>query len=79
MNKQDALQTAKNCLPENADAIGIQPYFWANFQLIGNFGEITITNYFLLKLVFADIVLWICFTVSACISVDLQAKKVSYP
>lgn len=49
MNKQDALQTAKIAYLKNADAIGIQPYFWANFQLIGNFSEITIAPTFFVK------------------------------
>lgn len=48
-SKQEALQLAKIAYLKNTDAIGIQPYFWANFQLFGNDSEITVAPIFLAR------------------------------
>jgi len=44
--KEDALRHAKIDYIENTDAIGAQPFFWANYSLITDDSEINISNGF---------------------------------
>lgn len=48
-SKQAALQSAKINYLKNTDAIGVQPFYWANFQLYGDSSAIQISPHFLVQ------------------------------
>ncbi len=48
-SKAEALRAAKLYYLKNADAIGIQPFFWSNFYLYGDDTDVTLKTPFLVK------------------------------
>jgi CHAT domain-containing protein len=61
-SKQEALRLAKIHFLHNADAIGAQPYFWANYSLYGDETELKIRREFLARAWWAPVlILSLCY------------------
>jgi hypothetical protein len=77
--KQEALQLAKIAYLKNTDAIGIQPYFWANFQLFGNDSEITVApNFFVRNWYLPILLLMLVFISLLALRKFYKSKKYAY-
>jgi CHAT domain-containing protein len=55
--KQQALRLAKIKYLKETDAIGSQPFYWANFTLYSDKTEIRLNNYFSIKFLFISLLL----------------------
>lgn len=77
--KQEALQLAKIAYLKNTDAIGIQPYFWANFQLFGNDSKITVApNFFVRNWYLPILLLMLVFISLLALRKFYKSKKYAY-
>lgn len=72
--KSEALQSAKINYIRNADAIGSQPFYWANYTLYGNSHPIHLSSNFLSKFWWIPIIFFfVCYL--ALVSIQRFSKK----
>ncbi len=75
--KQEALRLAKISYLENSDAIGKEPYFWANLNLYGDKSAIVIHPYFFVKFWWIPVlVLLLCYL--AIVTYNKLCRKKKY-
>lgn len=73
-SKSEALQSAKINYIRNADAIGSQPFYWANYTLYGNSHPIHLSTNFLSKFWWIPVIFFfVCYL--ALVSVQRISKK----
>ena len=73
--KLKALQLAKINYLNNTDAIGSQPFYWANFYFFGNDSSLQISPHFFIKHWYVPILLFLIITISILILRRIYFKK----